>query len=210
MTTNVITETGVAGTPVVTVKKPETREQAFERLATEFRSLTLNSVDSILKRAELVFDAKAKLGEGKKDTTNFNAFCQEVLGVNAGHSNAKKWHAIGASLRESDRFEDENVRKRLPDVWTTIYTITTLDDEQFETLINHADFSQKMTAAKLRDIVGLKNEATATTDLAIRCTVKAKELTAEQRKDIHDLIQAINKKYPAQFVVEGDLQKLVA
>ena len=157
------TYVGVAGTPVHTIHEGNVTEptttytpaakEKFERLLTEFRTQATGSVESILKRGQLMCEAKETFERNKLDYT-FDKFCMELLGVKSDHSNVRKWIRIGhESTYEEGRLHAEDVRARLPDAWTTIYTISSLTNTQFQTLLKDKRFSRNMTGEMLEKIV---------------------------------------------------------
>src|SRR4051812_43167858 len=58
-------------------KKPSQSEELFQTLKTKFRGCTKASAESIIQRAEVMYEAKTKLGENALGFT-FDLFCTEL------------------------------------------------------------------------------------------------------------------------------------
>jgi hypothetical protein len=137
--------------PIVDTATPETGKApytpvsnvAYEKLLTEYRGFVKQSAESIIKRAEIIYEAEAKLGKNAISYT-FTRFCKELGYDNPKHSNVKKMLVIG---KRASRFYP--VLDRVSDNSTTIYKLATLDDADFQRVTEDERFTSKMTAKDL-------------------------------------------------------------
>jgi len=114
-----------------------------------YQEYTRNTVENILKLSSLIVEMKEKEKSGELDKTDMNYFCFKV-GLKRDGSTFRKFEQIG---KQSDLFQ--KYIDKLPDSYTVLYEITTLDPDLFEELMVNNDIHSYVT---LRDIKRLGNK----------------------------------------------------
>lgn len=119
---------------------------------TSFQQYTRNTVENILKLSSLIVEMKEKEKSGELDKTDMNYFCFSV-GLTRDGSTFRKFEQIGKHSETFWKYID-----KLPDSYTVLYEITTLDSERFEELMSNNQITSYVT---LKDIKQLGNKITA-------------------------------------------------
>jgi hypothetical protein len=101
----------------------------------KYRLFTKQTAEAIIKAAETLYEAHETLAP-----VDFHQFCKEVDLVEDG-SKFKKLMAIGKAVSRFEPYLD-----RMPNAWTTIYKLATLDGNEFEQVVQSASFAPFMTA----------------------------------------------------------------
>jgi len=109
----------------------------------------LQTVDGILGKAKVVFEANRKVHHKEVTREQFDSFCK-ALDLPKG-SQRRKWQKIGEMAR---RFDDEDIKLRLPISWTTLYALAAIEtDKEFRKLVETGKLSRLMTGKIVKDIV---------------------------------------------------------
>jgi hypothetical protein len=114
-----------------------------------YQEYTRNTVENILKLSSMIVEMKEKEKSGELDKTDMNYFCFKV-GLKRDGSTFRKFEQIG---KQSDLFQ--KYIDKLPDSFTVLYEITTLDPDLFEELMVNNDIHSYVT---LKDIKRLGNK----------------------------------------------------
>ena len=114
-----------------------------------YQEYTRNTVENILKLSSMIVEMKEKEKSGELDKTDMNYFCFKV-GLKRDGSTFRKFEQIG---KQSDLFQ--KYIDKLPDSYTVLYEITTLDPDLFEELMVNNDIHSYVT---LKDIKRLGNK----------------------------------------------------
>ncbi|QWE06388.1 hypothetical protein [Polynucleobacter sp. JS-JIR-5-A7] len=110
---------------------------------TSFQQYTRNTVENILKLSSLIVEMKEKEKSGELDKTDMNYFCFSV-GLKRDGSTFRKFEQIGKHSEIFWKYVD-----KLPDSYTVLYEITTLDPDKFEELMCNDEIHSYVT---LRDV----------------------------------------------------------
>ncbi|MDH6250211.1 hypothetical protein M2129_002221 [Polynucleobacter sphagniphilus] len=116
---------------------------------TSFQQYTKNTVENILKLSSLIVEMKEKEKSGELDKTDMNYFCFSV-GLTRDGSTFRKFEQIGKNSEIFWKYID-----KLPDSYTVLYEITTLDPDRFEELMSNNQITSYVT---LKDIKQLGNK----------------------------------------------------
>ena len=120
---------------------------------TYYQQYTRNTVENILKLSSLIVEMKEKEKSGELDKTDMNYFCFSV-GLTRDGSTFRKFKQIGKHSETFWKYVD-----KLPDSYTVLYEITTLDSDRFEELISNNQITSYVT---LKDIKELGNKLVKT------------------------------------------------
>ena len=120
---------------------------------TYYQQYPRNTVENILKLSSLIVEMKEKEKSGELDKTDMNYFCFSV-GLTRDGSTFRKFEQIGKHSETFWKYVD-----KLPDSYTVLYEITTLDSDRFEELISNNQITSYVT---LKDIKELGNKLVKT------------------------------------------------
>ena len=120
---------------------------------TYYQQYTRNTVENILKLSSLIVEMKEKEKSGELDKTDMNYFCFSV-GLTREGSTFRKFEQIGKHSETFWKYVD-----KLPDSYTVLYEITTLDSDKFEELMSNNQITSYVT---LKDIKELGNKLVKT------------------------------------------------
>ena len=120
---------------------------------TYYQQYTRNTVENILKLSSLIVEMKEKEKSGELDKTDMNYFCFSV-GLTRDGSTFRKFEQIGKHSETFWKYVD-----KLPDSYTVLYEITTLDSDKFEELMSNNQITSYVT---LKDIKELGNKLVKT------------------------------------------------
>ena len=120
---------------------------------TYYQQYTRNTVENILKLSSLIVEMKEKEKSGELDKTDMNYFCFSV-GLTREGSTFRKFEQIGKHSETFWKYVD-----KLPDSYTVLYEITTLDSDRFEELMSNNQITSYVT---LKDIKELGNKLVKT------------------------------------------------
>lgn len=118
-----------------------------------YQQYTRNTVENILKLSSLIVEMKEKEQSGELDKSDMQYFCFSV-GLKREGSTFRKFEQIGKHAETFWKYVD-----KLPDSYTVLYEITTLDNEKFEELMSNNQITSYVT---LKDIKQLGNKLSQT------------------------------------------------
>jgi hypothetical protein len=107
----------------------------------EYKSFTKQAAEHLIRKCATVAEAEATLPE-----ETFERFLTAV-GLDKKSSTFRKYRKIGD---EADRLLA--VADRLPDNWTTLYTLAKLEKQEFDTLVTSNSLHPGITASGLSSI----------------------------------------------------------
>jgi hypothetical protein len=111
-------------------------------------------VENILRLSSLIVEMKEKEKSGELDQTDMKYFCFSV-GLKRDGSTFRKFEQIGKHSETFWKYVD-----KLPDSYTVLYEITTLDSDKFEELMSNNQITSYVT---LKDIKELGNKVSNVT-----------------------------------------------
>lgn len=129
---------------------------------TYYQQYTRNTVENILKLSSLIVEMKEKEKTGELDKMDMKYFCFSV-GLKRDGSTFRKFEQIGKHSETFWKYVD-----KLPDSYTVLYEITTLDSEKFEELMSNNQITSYIT---LKDIKELGNKLVKTKTDEVSFTV---------------------------------------
>lgn len=123
-------------------------QSVVENYIQTFQQYTKDTVENILKLGSLVLEMKNKRDKGDLDDSDMNYFCFSV-GLNEKSSNFRKFKRIGECAGQFRKYLD-----KLPDSYTVLYEITTLDPDLFEVLMNNDEIHSYVTLRDVKKLAG--------------------------------------------------------
>lgn len=116
-----------------------------------YQQFTRNTVENILKLSCLIVEMKEKEQSGELNQSDVDYFCLSV-GLKRKGSTFRKFEQIGKHSETFWKYID-----KLPDSYTVLYEITTLDPDRFEELMSNNQITSYVT---LKDVKRLGNKST--------------------------------------------------
>ena len=169
---------------------------------TYYQQYTRNTVENILKLSSLIVEMKEKEKSGELDKTDMNYFCFSV-GLTRDGSTFRKFEQIGKHSETFWKYVD-----KLPDSYTVLYEITTLDSDKFEELMSNNQITSYVT---LKDIKELGNKISSKPkskdELSFNVKFDLKTIPEDEMKKFGTVIKylyQISKKNIIEFNVPKD------
>ncbi len=113
-----------------------------------YQQYTKSTVENILKLSCLIVEMKEKERLGELNESDVNYFCLSV-GLNRKSSTFRKFEQIGKHSETFWKYID-----KLPDSYTVLYEITTLDPEKFEELMSNNQITSYVTLKDIKKLGG--------------------------------------------------------
>lgn len=153
----------------------------------QYQKFAKESAENIVKLADTLVRAKA--GLSKED---FDRFCKEVHLEKDG-STFRKLMSIGA---KSSRFEP--FFNRLPNNWTTLYKLASIDDAKFELVTADADrFQPFMTARDISLILGIPPRSRKAQDHDV--VIDLNGLDGDRKREVYQQLQWLKERFGFQL-----------
>ena len=169
---------------------------------TYYQQYTRNTVENILKLSSLIVEMKEKEKSGELDKTDMKYFCFSV-GLKRDGSTFRKFEQIGKHSETFWKYVD-----KLPDSYTVLYEITTLDSDRFEDLMSNNQITSYVT---LKDIKQLGNKVSNLTknknELSFNVKFNPNNLSQDERKKIGTVLKYLyqtSQKNVIEFNVPKD------
>ena len=121
----------------------------YDELVSRYRRFAKASADNIIKMAEVVYEAEQTL-----DDDDLKRFCKGV-GLEHEGSTFRKLKIIGEN---ASRFE--SCSDRLPNNWTTLYSLARIKPNEFERVVEDERFGPNITAKDVNEILGKGKKST--------------------------------------------------
>lgn len=134
---------------------------------TYYQQYTRNTVENILKLSSLIVEMKEKEKTGELDKTDMKYFCFSV-GLNRDGSTFRKFEQIGKHSETFWKYVD-----KLPDSYTVLYEITTLDSDRFEELMSNNQITSYVTLKYIKEL-GNKLVKTQTDEVSFKVSFDKK------------------------------------
>jgi hypothetical protein len=163
-----------------------------------YQQYTRNTVENILKLGCLINEMKEKEKSGELDKTDMNYFCFSV-GLKRDGSSFRKFEQIGKHSETFWKYID-----KLPDSYTVLYEITTLDPDKFEELMCNDEIHSFVT---LKDIKKLGNKVQSTQSDLVSFTVTFdKSIEDKTKESLISIIKELNTLEEIQIDVPKKYQ----
>ena len=167
--------------------KPEGARALTPSWLSSTGNLRKESAENIIKLADTLVRAKA--GLSKED---FDRFCEEVHLEKDG-STFRKLTSIGEKIGRFEPFFD-----RLPNNWTTLYKLASIDDAKFERVTADADrFQPFMTARDISLILGIPPRSRKTQDHDV--VIDLNGLDGDRKREVYQQLQLLKERFGFQL-----------
>ena len=155
-----------------------------------YRSIAKRTAESIIMLARTLVEAKDAL-----ETADFEQFCNEV-GLDQNGSTFRKLQKIG---EEATRFEP--VLDKLPNTWTTIYSLAKLEAADFHKIVDDGVLTPFMTASEVSGHIKTRKEQ----EVRKTFTISVASLSTKEIKALHDELQSLQYTYGFDMKVSASL-----
>lgn len=173
-----------------------------------YQQFTKDTVENILKIGTLVLEMKQKQDLGELDDSDMKYFCFSV-GLTESSSTFRKFKKIGEC---NDRFQ--KYLEKLPNSYSVLYEITTLEPELFEELMVNNDIHSYVTLKDIKQLSGKvpsMNNSTLSSNTIVspsqmrKCIKSINRFTINVSKDIpkkefDSIIELLENLQKKQFV----------
>ena len=165
----------------------------------KYRHFAKQSAEAIINLALTLCEAEEKLS-----AVNFTLFCDQVSLEKKG-STYRKLKAIATNAA---RFMP--VMDRLPNTWTTIYKLATIDAAQFDALVTNGAISPFMTMKEINDQLNIESPAKAGNDnKEADFTISVDGLSVEIKAAVYDMLYEIKSEIAIQIVTGKSVEEEV-
>lgn len=124
-----------------------------ERFYSQYSLFAIKTAQSTVEMCRVVFEAKEELSKEE-----FSEFCTDI-GHKGEDSTIRKYLAIGAAYERLIQYAD-----KLPNSWTSIYTITQIPSETFNALAEVGESFAKLSGNQIKALVDINNKKSPSTD----------------------------------------------
>lgn len=119
-----------------------------ERFFSQYSLFAIKTAQSTVEMCRVVFEAKEELSREE-----FSEFCTDI-GHKGEDSTIRKYLAIGAAYERLIQYAD-----KLPNSWTSIYTITQIPSETFNALAQVGESFAKLNGNQIKALVEINSNS---------------------------------------------------
>lgn len=119
-----------------------------ERFYSQYSLFAIKTAQSTVEMCRVVFEAKEELSREE-----FSEFCTDI-GHKGEDSTIRKYLAIGAAYERLIQYSD-----KLPNSWTSIYTITQIPSETFNSLAQIGESFAKLSGNQIKALVDINSDS---------------------------------------------------
>lgn len=119
-----------------------------ERFFSQYSLFAIKTAQSTVEMCRVVFEAKEELSRDE-----FLEFCTDI-GHKGEDSTVRKYLAIGSAYERLIQYAD-----KLPNSWTSIYTITQIPSETFNALAQVGESFAKLSGNQIKALVQINNDS---------------------------------------------------
>jgi hypothetical protein len=121
---------------------------AREQLVSDYSLFAVKTAQSTVEMCRVVFEAKEELSREE-----FSEFCTDI-GHKGEDSTIRKYIAIGAAYERLIQYAD-----KLPNSWTSIYTITQIPSDTFNALAQVGESFAKLSGNQIKALVEINSDS---------------------------------------------------
>ena len=121
---------------------------AREQLVSDYSLFAIKTAQSTVEMCRVVFEAKEELSREE-----FSEFCTDI-GHKGEDSTIRKYLAIGAAYDRLIQYAD-----KLPNSWTSIYTITQIPSETFNALAQVGESFAQLSGNQIKALVEINSDS---------------------------------------------------
>jgi hypothetical protein len=141
-----------------------------ERFYSQYSLFAIKTAQSTVEMCRVVFEAKEELSRDE-----FSEFCTDI-GHKGEDSTIRKYLAIGAAYERLIQYAD-----KLPNSWTSIYTITQIPSDTFNALAQVGESFAKLSGNQIKALVEVNTESkkAPSTDLTSSAKTTSEVVSSE-------------------------------
>lgn len=159
---------------------------AREQFVSDYSLFAIKTAQSTVEMCRVVFEAKERLSKEE-----FSEFCSDI-GHKGEDSTIRKYLAIGAAYDRLIQYAD-----KLPNSWTSIYTITQIPSETFNSLAQVGESFAKLSGNQIKALVEINSvskkspstDATSSAKSTVE-VVSSKTPTASSNEDAQKSLES--------------------
>jgi hypothetical protein len=188
------------GTGVLT--ETDRESSAVLDLVQRYKTFQRKTAESYIRMAATLAEAHRQLSDMR-----LHDFCSAV-GLEKGGSTYKKMLKIGQKLSRFEPFLD-----RLPDAWTTIHKLASLENHEFDRVATDERFGPTMTAVDLHEILGGKKSSSHAGELGEEerlpndCRIHLNGFDKGQKMEVCEKVLSLAKEYGFKCSFSSSLEK---
>jgi hypothetical protein len=133
-----------------------------ERFYSQYSLFAVKTAQSTVEMCRVVFEAKEELSREE-----FSEFCTDI-GHKGEDSTIRKYLAIGAAYERLIQYAD-----KLPNSWTSIYTITQIPSDTFNALAQVGESFAKLSGNQIKALVEINTESKKAPSTDVTSSAKA-------------------------------------
>ena len=175
----------------------EINSSAYVNLVQRYKHFAKESAANIVKLAETLVIAKQNLAP-----VHFNAFCEEV-GLDQDGSTYRKLIVIGEKASRFEPFYD-----RLPNAWTTVYKLASIEQDEFDRVTSSQQFNPFMTAKAVTEVLGKAPVSKKASAAAI--TIDLHDLGASEQLAVYGELNKLSERFKISLKLNDALKEIVA
>ena len=167
----------------------------LDDLVERYLTFAKKSAENIIKLAETLVEAKAALHE-----LELRDFCK-MVGLEFGGSTYRKLLKIG---QEASRFEP--FFQRMPNSWTTVYKLATLEKDKFDHVARDERFAPTMTASEV-DLIISGEPPGDPERLPIDCRIHLDGFDKSKKLEVCGKLTKLADEYGFRFEFSSHIEK---
>ena len=153
-----------------------------ERVFSQYSLFAIKTAQSTVEMCRVVFEAKEELSRDE-----FSEFCTDI-GHKGEDSTVRKYLAIGAAYERLIQYAD-----KLPNSWTSIYTITQIPSETFNALAQVGENFAKLSGNQIKALVEINTDNKKAPSTDVTSSTKATSEVVSSEKQTTSLAEDTNK-----------------
>jgi hypothetical protein len=174
----------------------EIASPTYVALVTKYRTFAKQTAENIIRLAETLVEAKGKL-----QAADFLKFCAEV-GLEHDGSTFRKLMKIG---NEASRFEP--FFEQMPNNWTTVYRLATLEKNVFERVTSDPRFAPMMTASDV-DLI-IRGPSASTERLSRDWTIDLSPFDRSKKIEVSKKLADLVQQFGLRCAIGANLAKQI-
>ena len=153
-----------------------------ERFFSQYSLFAIKTAQSTVEMCRVVFEAKEELSRDE-----FSEFCTDI-GHKGEDSTVRKYLAIGAAYERLIQYAD-----KLPNSWTSIYTITQIPSETFNALAQVGENFAKLSGNQIKALVEINTDNKKAPSTDVTSSTKATSEVVSSEKQTTSLAEDTKK-----------------
>jgi hypothetical protein len=167
----------------------------YVKLVERYRLYARQTAENIIGLAETLVIAKKELGD-----FDLHRFCRDV-GLEYKGPTFRKLMTIGEKVARFQPFVD-----RMPNAWTTVYKLASLENHEFDRVTESALFTPLMTAGDVNLVVNGKPETKEESHRDLMIDLSGLERSA--KIELYRKVKALEEKFKFRLTLSAELKSV--